>query len=207
MGLITDTLKLKAGVKGFQLAKGLLSKRKENGGLLTSLINKGQSGFLQEDNYFQNSKATSLLESKGIGQNALATAGLFAGGKIAFDALTGKYRTNGNGGFLNIAKNVGKSAVKGLLVFGVAKQGYKFLQHPSLRQGLKLAASVGVAALGTKLLNKNQEQTQSFDQTQQRGLGGLLNSNALKTVIGAVIGYTTVKAIKSKTQTPQLAMG
>lgn len=205
MDLISNATKLGLGLKGFKLAKKLL-KHKD---ISTSLISKGQEGFLQDDNYYQNSKATSILGQRGLGQNALAAAGLFAGGKVAYDALTGKYRTNGKGSLGSIIKNVGKSAVKGLLVFGVAKQGYQFLQHPSLKQGLKLAASVGIAALGTKLLNRNQDQQHTTDQTKQQGLGGLLNSKPLKFLGGVVLGSLAYKAIskQKKSLTPQLGLG
>lgn len=205
MGLLGTTLKVKAGLKGFQLAKDLLHK-KENNELTTSLISKGREGFLQKDNYFQNSKATSLLSSRGLGQSALATAGLFAGGKVVFDALTGKYRTNGQGGFLGIAKNVGKSAVKGLLLFGVAKQGYQFLQKPSLSGALKLAASAGIAILGTKLLNKNQEQSQSLDQTKPKSLSGLLQSRPLQLLTSAVLGYAGAKVVTKSLSAGKLTL-
>lgn len=214
MGLVSNALALGAGYEGYKLVKNLFQKREGNQSLISGLIGKGKDGFTQQDNYYQNSKATSILSQRGFGQDALAAAGLFAGGKVIFDALTGKYRTNGQGGIGQTVKNVGKSVAKGLLVFGAAKQGLQFLAQPSLKNVLKLAASIGIAALGTKLLNRSNQRQQisadgqtqnltqaSIDQSQnlgegnKKGLSGLLTSKPIKFLTGAVLGFKKSNSI------------
>lgn len=213
MGLVSNALALGAGYEGYKLVKNLFQKRDGNQSLISKLIGKGKDDFTQQDNYYQNSKATSILSQRGFGQNALAAAGLFAGGKVVFDALTGKYRTNGQGGIGQTVKNVGKSVAKGLLVFGAAKQGLQFLAQPSLKNALKLAASIGIAALGTKLLNRSSQQqqiagagqtqnlAQTSDQAQNLGtgnkksLGNLITSKPVKFLTGAVMGFKKSNSI------------